>query len=88
MNYVQKIRTRLEKESGVHGALLDLYTLLVFTRGEDTTLDDIHDAWAVWKNNSMPDHRSLIQFNDLSYDVQELDRKYMDAVRKVARELL
>ena len=30
----------------------------------------------------------LIPFNELTYKVQELDRPYMDAIRKVAREYL
>lgn len=83
-NYIQTVREDLAKESKCKGVLLDLYTLLVFSKGEDCTLDDVHDAWAVWKNQIMPYHRSLIPFKDLSFEVQELDRDYMDAIRKVA----
>lgn len=84
MNYVKKVRDDLRKEAKVQGQLLDLYTLLVFTVGEDCTLDDVHDAWAVWKNGTMPEHRSLVPFSELSYEAQEFDRPYMDAIREVA----
>ena len=87
MNYIEQIKSKLEKEAKVHGGLLDLYTLLVFTKGEDTTLKNVHDAWAIWKNFRMPEHRSLIPFSELSVEVQELDRSYMEAIVKVAKEM-
>lgn len=68
--------------------LLDLYTLLVFTKGTNCTLEDIHDAWSVWCNvEDKPYHKSLIPFNELTKEVQELDRKYCEAVIKVANLL-
>ena len=86
MNYIAEVKKALAKESGCEGHLLDLYTLLVFTKGTDVTLEDVHDAWAIWKNNIMPDHKSLIPFWKLDEDVQELDREYADAIAKVAVE--
>lgn len=88
MNYIQEVKLELEKESNCHGTLLDLYTLLVFTKGVNCTLKDVHDAWSVWKNNRMPDHRSLIPFELLTEEVQELDREYCDAIKKVAEKML
>lgn len=87
MNYIQKVRNRLEALASCHGSLLDLYTLLVFTKGVECTLKDVHDAWAVWKNKTMPDHRSLIDFYELSTEVQELDREYCEAIQRVAEEM-
>lgn len=84
-NYIQIVRDDLEKESGCHGSLLDLYTLLAFTLGQKVELIDVHDAWAIDKNKKMPDHRSLVPFDDLSREVQELDRKYCDAIITVAK---
>lgn len=65
--------------------LLDVYTLLVLVKGEDVTLKDVHDAWAVWKNNIRPDHHSLIEFDELTEEVQELDRKYAESIALVAK---
>lgn len=88
MNYVQEVKLELEKESNVHSSLLDLYTLLVFTKGVNCTLKDVHDAWSVWKNNRMPEHRSLVAFEQLSETVQELDTVYCEAIKKVAEKML
>ncbi|QNN99275.1 hypothetical protein SEA_FAUST_203 [Streptomyces phage Faust] len=83
-NYVQEVLDELDnKIGGLPDELLDLYGLLVFVKGENVTLEDVHDAWAIWKNRIRPDHKSLIPFNDLTLEVQELDRKYADAIASV-----
>lgn len=88
MNYVQRARQALLDElPDLDLALADLYVLLVLTQGEETSLQDVHDAWAVWRNDSNPDHRSLIPFDELALDVQELDREYMDAIHKAAQAI-
>jgi len=91
MNYIENIKIALAKELdwdisqvNEYTPLLDLYVLLVFTVGKNCTLEHIHDAWSVWCNNRDKDHRSLKPFEQLALDVQELDRKYRDAVVKVA----
>ncbi|HEY8590199.1 MAG TPA: hypothetical protein VIL55_11670 [Naasia sp.] len=87
-NYVQQAITRLtDALPDLDPALAQLYALLVLTRGVNTTLEDVHDAWALWRNTTNPAHRSLIPFAGLSHEVQELDRPYMDAIHQVAREL-
>lgn len=81
MNYVEQVQTRLKEIlPSLDDDLLRLYTLLALVNGTDTTLEDVHDAWSVWKNISHKDHKSLIFFEDLSVEVQELYRKYMDAI--------
>ena len=67
--------------------LLDLYVLLVLTKGPNTQLIDVHDAWSVWRNKTMPEHKSLIPFSELAPAVQELDREYTDAIIATAYEL-
>jgi len=84
-NYVQKAREILASKINVEQDLLDLYTLLVLTKGESCLLVDVHDAWAVWRNKTVPEHRSLIPFRDLSPEVQELDREYMVAIQETAK---
>lgn len=65
--------------------LLDFYALLVLVKGKDTTLENVHDAWAVWTNATNSYHRSLIPFEELSAEVQELDRLYADVIVKVSK---
>ena len=87
MNYIQKVRQRLDEVGDIGDSdLLDLYTLLVFTKGVDVTWKDVHDAWAIWRNNSNPEHKSIIPYEELSLEVQMLDKEYADAIEKVAYE--
>jgi hypothetical protein len=85
MNYVQKIKNALQEfHPNMDSEMLDVYALLVLVRGEDTSLKDVHDAWSVWKNNIRPDHKSLIPFEELTLEVQNLDEKYAKSIRIVA----
>ena len=88
MTYIDEARELLEKElPGQDDALLDLYLLLVLSQGAFVTLEDVHDAWAIWRSRTRPDHKSIIPFNDLTEEIQELDRKYMDAIVRVSDQL-
>ncbi len=85
MNYIQNVIDDLnELIPGYPPELIDLYALLVLTRGKETTLEDVHDAWAIWKNRIKPNHKSLIPFDELKFEIQERDRKFMVAIHTVA----
>lgn len=86
-NYIQKAKVILASKIDVEEDLLDLYMLLVLTIGVDTSWKDVHDAWAIWKNKTVPNHKSLIPFLELPADVQELDWKYAMAIRETAEEI-
>ena len=87
MNYIEKVKNLLEVELKMKGTdyeeLLDVYSLLVLTIGEDCTNEHIHDAWSIWQNKTQPEHRSLKPFNELTKEVQDLDEPYRQAVIKV-----
>ncbi len=88
MNYVQEFKEELRRElPKCDNVLLDLYTLLGLTLGTEVTEKDVHDAWSVWKSPVMPEHRSLIPFDELSREVQDMDTKYVNAIRTVAWKL-
>ncbi len=85
-NYVQAVLDRLNQASpGLDPDLAQLYALLALVKGVDTTLEDVHDAWALWRNATNPQHKSLVPFDELTLEVQELDREYMDAIHKAAQ---
>ena len=83
MNYIESIKQELMKD-GISADYANLYALLVLVKGTGTTMEDVHDAWSVLTNPKRPDHKSLIPFAELSEEVQELDRKYMDSIHRVA----
>lgn len=92
MNYVDEVREELAKHIRVGKGLMRVYSLLVIVKGEDTTLQDVHDAWAVninetWDRETNGEHRSLIPFDQLTKEIQDKDQNYVDAIRKTARIL-
>lgn len=68
-------------------ALYLIYATLVLAVGTNTSLRDVHDAWSAWKAMSDPEHASLKPFDQLPQHIQEADRPYADAIRRVAEEL-
>lgn len=87
MNYIARLVNSLSIElPDCPPELIDLYALLAFTHGTWTNMEDVHDAWAIWKNRLDASHVSLVPFPELSKEVQELDRKYMEAIHRVARQ--
>lgn len=86
MNYIARLVNSLTIElPDCPPELIDLYALLAFSHGTWTNMEDVHDAWAIWKNRLDADHMSLVPFDELSPEVRELARKYMEAIHKVAR---
>lgn len=84
--YVQRVMAALNEASpDLDPDLARLYALLVFVRGGDTTLEDVHDAWALWRNETKPDHKSIVPFGQLTHEVRELDRPYVDAILATVR---
>lgn len=67
--------------------LLDLYSVLVLIKGEDTCPSDVHDAWAVRMSNRRPDHWSIVPYDELPEDRKVKDDKYVLAIRSIARKL-
>lgn len=86
LNYVEQSRYKLSRIIDVEPDLLDLYNLLVWVRGENTTWEDVHNAWSVWRTKTQPNHQSLVPFNELSKKVQAMDKEYADAIKLVAKE--
>lgn len=88
MNYVQHVINKLHIEIPDLDPWLALqYAQLTITKGEATTPEDVHDAWAIWRNYTKPDHASIVPFDQLTPEVQELDLPYMNAIHTVARNL-
>ncbi len=90
-NYVAWARRLLVEELAEEYAceddLLDLYTLLVLHDGLWCTLENVHDAWAVWTARTRPNHPSLIPFSKLTPEIQAYDEPYRDAIQRAARRM-
>jgi hypothetical protein len=91
MNYVDEIaaalRERLPDDQWPDDGpeeLARVYALLALVKGEETTLEDVHDAWAVWKAARDPGHESLRPFAELDEETRSWDEPYAEAIRAVA----
>lgn len=85
MTYIENAQNEVAKLTNCRGSLLGLYTLLALTTGEKTTAENVHDAWAIDKQRTFPEHRSIVPFDQLSEDVKRLDDRYVHAIREAAR---
>ena len=64
--------------------LYRIYAVLALALGATTTLKNVHDAWSAWRVATVPNHRSLVPFDRLAPEVQELDAPYRDAIHRAA----
>jgi hypothetical protein len=94
MNYIDEAHNELAKHIKVGKGLMRVYTLLVLVKGSGTTLQDVHDAWALninetWaiQNPGLGDHYSLIPFDQLKPETAAKDQKFVDAIHAAARAL-
>jgi hypothetical protein len=84
--YIDRARESIEREMPDQPPeLLDLYLLLALRKGLDTSAQDVHDAWAIWRSRTKADHPAIIPFDALAADVQHLDDEYVDAIRRAAK---
>lgn len=85
MTYIDDARASLERQlPSLKPELIDLYLVLALVAGDGVTLEDVHDAWAVWQSRTRPDHHSIKPFDELAPEVQELDRRYAEAIIAIA----
>lgn len=92
MNYIDEVKQELANHIRVGKGLMNVYALLVLVKGEDTTLEDVHDAWAVninqtWDKEKLGEHFSMIPFNQLKKETQDKDQHFVDAIHKTAQIL-
>lgn len=91
-NYIDDVKEELLKHVQIGKGLQNVYALLVLVKGQDVTLKDVHDAWAVninqtWDFEKNGNHYSLIPFEELKQDVAEKDQKFVDAIKETAKAL-
>jgi hypothetical protein len=67
--------------------LFRLYALLLLTKGTAVTAPDIHNAWAVWMQESDPGHPSIRPFDELDAETQAADGPFVAAVKAAAHQM-
>lgn len=92
--YIDEIVELVKEKSGIKGnQLAKFYALLVLTKGDTITPEDVHDGWAMNMNFKERnaycyghDHLSLVPFDELSKECQDKDRPIAEALNKIAKE--
>ena len=95
ITYIDKVTKLVAQKTGLKGKqLIRYYALLVLVKGEDITLENIHDGWAMDMNFKERneycyghDHLSLVPFDKLSEGTKAKDGRYLKALREVAKEI-
>lgn len=94
MNYIDKLADRIEQSLSMDlrpktdaKSLYRLYALLALVKGQDVTLENVHDSWSLWKSQTNPQHPSIVPFADLDSETQALDLPYVSVIRQTAKGL-
>lgn len=93
MNYLDDIAIRIRREVEQENIppdsdeLFTIYALLALAKGNEVTEEDVHNAWSVWMSRKDPDHESLIPYAQLDSDIKNMDKPYVVAIRRVAKQL-
>jgi len=94
VTYIDEITNKVAERTHIRNKyLVRLYALLVLVKGEDITLEDVHDAWSMDMNFKPQtdycyghEHLSIVPFNELCMGIQNKDQKYVDILRSIAKE--
>jgi hypothetical protein len=95
VNYLDKIALAIYTKAypndtdgpdGNEMSLFRIYAVLGLCLQNTVTNADVHDAWSAWRANTNPAHPSIVPYEHLSSDVQDLDSKYRDAILAVVEE--
>ena len=65
--------------------LFRLYAVLARAKGEETTIADVHDAWAAWTLGRGDDHESVKPYDQLDSATKQEDEPFLRAIRAVGR---
>ena len=90
--YIDKIVDEVKTKANIKSDYLArYYALLVLTKGNNITLKDVHDAWAMSMNFKPKtdhcfghEHKSIVPFDELNTDVQYKDKKFVEILNGIA----
>lgn len=94
MTYLDELAADIEREVPAEilpaqdtRLLFRLYALLLLAKGVAVTAPDVHNAWAVWMQETDPGHRAIRPFDELAPSAQASDEPFVAAIRSVAGRL-
>jgi hypothetical protein len=92
VTYLDELAAEIERQvppdvlpEGDTTLLFRLYALLVLAKGQAVTARDVHNAWAVWMQESDPAHDSIRPFDELGAETQAADEPFVEAIKAAAK---
>lgn len=82
-----RIRQLIPNEIDVPSDSEDLfliYAVLARAKGQATTSEDVHDAWAAWQVARDPSHAALVPYAELPAETRSEDTPFLTAIRKAS----
>ncbi len=92
MNYLESLAKEIQRavagdalpDDDTSGLFL-MYAVVLLARGEDTSREDVHNAWVAWMIAKGEQHESMVPFAELPAATQAEDSPFVLAIRSVAR---
>jgi hypothetical protein len=69
------------------GDLFLTYAVLLLAKGEQVSIDDVHNAWVGWMVARGERHGAMVPLEELAPETQAKDLPFAVAIRRVAQEL-
>lgn len=93
MSYLDRVAEEIRAEVPADlippdaAALFLIYAVLARAKGQQTTAEDVHDAWTAWMSGMGEEHQSMRPFAELDAAVRQEDEPFLGAIHRVSRRL-
>lgn len=91
MSYLDELAVQIERKVPAEmlpdhdtKLLFRLYALLLLAKGTAVTAPDVHNAWAIWMQESNPGHHAIRPYGELDPSAQASDEPFVTAIKSVA----
>lgn len=91
MSYLDELAVQIEREVSTEmlpghdtKLLFRLYALLLLAKGTAVTARDVHNAWAIWMQETDPGHHAIRPYEELDPAAQASDEPFVTAIKLVA----
>jgi hypothetical protein len=91
VSYLDELAVQIEREVPAEmlpgpdtKLLFRLYALLLLAKGPAVTAPDVHNAWAIWMQETDPGHHAIRPYEELDPAAQASDEPFVTAIKSVA----
>lgn len=82
--YNNAVKSLMEKFPKTKKRTIYLYAQLVVTKGKNTTLKDVHDAWAISEESFNPEDKLIVPFSELSEENKDKYKPLLEVILELS----